>query len=200
MRNNTWWSCNTPLLWKTYLFNLVAWTNFRGILGVKTCQVFLCFLAIMFLGSIMLIYLTFQWLLCSNCFTCIVSFIGFYTWYEPNFIIAKLSWLSNAWPVSRLVPSFHLIFTLPFNSFKYLPYKTILSNQSTRPQEKLTKRIANVICFSRNNRKNFETLLSLICTKVERKTKNLKLPLAIYVIMYHLLQKYLKTKEPGELV
>ena len=60
--------------------------------------------------------------------------------------------------------------------------------------------MANVICFSRNDRKFFETLLLLICIKVERKTKNFKLPLAIYVKMYHLLQKYAKTKEPGELV
>lgn len=131
-----------------------------------------------------------------------MSFIGFYTWYEPNFIIAKLSWPLNAWPVSRLVPSFHLIFTLPFNPFKYLLYKTMLSNQSPGPahKKKETTRIANVICFSRNNRNIFLTLLSLICIKVERKTKNFKLPLAIYVIMYLLLQRYAKTKEPGELV
>ena len=138
---------------------LVAWTNFRSILGVKTCEVFLCLLAIMFLGSIVLYYhLTFQWLLCSNCFTWIVGFIGFYTWYEPNFIIAKLSWPSNAWPVSRLVPSFHLIFTLPFNSFRYIPYKTIISNQSPLPQENRNNKNSkcDLICFSRNKEKNFK--------------------------------------------
>ena len=45
-------------------------------LGVKTCEVFLCFLAIIFLGSTVL---TSQWLLCIHCFTSLVSFTGFYT-------------------------------------------------------------------------------------------------------------------------
>ena len=39
-------------------------------LGVKTCEVFLCFLAVIFLGSIVLIS---QWLLCSHCFMSLVS-------------------------------------------------------------------------------------------------------------------------------
>ena len=51
------------------------------ILGVKTCKVFLCFLAIVFLGSIVL---TSQWLLCIHCFTSLVSFKGFYTENEPD--------------------------------------------------------------------------------------------------------------------
>ena len=38
----------------------------RVILGIKTCEVFLCFLAIIFLGFIVL---TSYWLLCVNCFT-----------------------------------------------------------------------------------------------------------------------------------
>ena len=38
----------------------------RVILGIKTCEVFLCFLAIIFLGFIVL---TSYWLLCINCFT-----------------------------------------------------------------------------------------------------------------------------------
>ena len=50
------------------------------ILGVKTSEVFVCILAIIFLGSIVL---TSQWLLCINCFTSLVSFTGFYTEYEP---------------------------------------------------------------------------------------------------------------------
>ena len=45
-------------------------------LGVKTYEVFLCFLAIIFLGSIAL---SSQWLLCIHCFTALVSFTGFYT-------------------------------------------------------------------------------------------------------------------------
>ena len=52
-------------------------------LGVKTCEVFLCFLAIFFLGSIVL---TSQWLLCIHCFTSLVSFTGFYTEDEPKSI------------------------------------------------------------------------------------------------------------------
>ena len=54
----------------------------RLILGVKTCEVFLCFLAIVFLGSIVL---TSQWLLCIHCFTSLVSFTGFYTEVNPKF-------------------------------------------------------------------------------------------------------------------
>ena len=50
-------------------------------LGVKTCEVFLCFLAIILLGSIVL---TSQWLLCIHCFTSLESFIGFYTEDEPE--------------------------------------------------------------------------------------------------------------------
>ena len=39
-------------------------------LGVKTCEVFLSFVAIIFLGSIVL---TSQWLICIHCFTSLVS-------------------------------------------------------------------------------------------------------------------------------
>ena len=56
-------------------------------LGVKTCEVFLCFLATIFLGSIVL---SSQWLLCIHCFTSLVSFTGFYTEDEPVFIINNL--------------------------------------------------------------------------------------------------------------
>ena len=45
-------------------------------LGVKTCEVFLCFVSIIFLGSIVL---TSQWLLCIHCFTSLISFTSFYT-------------------------------------------------------------------------------------------------------------------------
>ena len=55
--------------------------DFRVYLGVKTCEVFLCFLAIIFLGSIVLAS---QWLLCIHCFTSLVSFKGFYTEDEPD--------------------------------------------------------------------------------------------------------------------
>ena len=51
-------------------------------LGVKTCEVFLCFLAIFFSRSS--IVLTSQWLLCIHCFTSLVSFTGFYTEDEPE--------------------------------------------------------------------------------------------------------------------
>ena len=44
----------------------------RVILGVKTCEVFLCFLAIIFKG-----------LFCIYCFLSLVSFTGFYFEYEP---------------------------------------------------------------------------------------------------------------------
>ena len=50
----------------------------RDILGVKTCEVFLCFLTIIFLGSIVL---TSHRLLCMNCFTSLVRFTGFCTEY-----------------------------------------------------------------------------------------------------------------------
>ena len=51
------------------------------ILDVKTCEVFLCFLAIIFLGSIVL---TSHWLLCINCFTSLVRYTGSYREYEPQ--------------------------------------------------------------------------------------------------------------------
>ena len=46
----------------------------RVYLGVKTCEVFLCFRAIIFLSCIVL---TYQWRLCIYCFTSLVSFTGF---------------------------------------------------------------------------------------------------------------------------
>ena len=53
-------------------------------LGVKTCEVFLCFLAIIFHGSIVL---TFQWLVYINYFfTSLLSFTGFYTKYELSLL------------------------------------------------------------------------------------------------------------------
>ena len=60
----------------------------RVYLGVNTCEVFLCFLAIIFLGSIVLT--SHQWLLCIHCFysTSLVSFTGFYTedeTFNPRF-------------------------------------------------------------------------------------------------------------------
>ena len=64
------------------LVTLARWSmEMRLILGVKTCEVFLCFLAIVFLGSIVL---TSQWLLCIHCFTSFVSFTGFYTEVNPE--------------------------------------------------------------------------------------------------------------------
>ena len=63
-----------------------AINQFGLILGVKTCEVFLCFLAIVFLGSIVL---TSQWLLCIHCFTSLVSFTGFYTEVNPQLAIRR---------------------------------------------------------------------------------------------------------------
>ena len=57
-------------------------SKFRVFLSVKTCEVFLFFLVIIFLGYFVL---TPQWLLCIHCFTSLVSFTGFYTEDEPKF-------------------------------------------------------------------------------------------------------------------
>ena len=57
-------------------------SKFLVFLGVKTCEVFLFFLVIIFLGTIVL---TPQWLLCIHCSTSLVSFTGFYTEDEPKF-------------------------------------------------------------------------------------------------------------------
>ena len=57
------------------------WFNSWVYLGVKTCEVFIFFVAIIFLGSIVL---TSQWLICIHCFTSLVSFTGFYSEDEPN--------------------------------------------------------------------------------------------------------------------
>ena len=43
------------------------------ILGIKTCEVFHCFLAVFFLS----VDFSAHWLLCINCFTSLVSFTGF---------------------------------------------------------------------------------------------------------------------------
>ena len=51
-----------------------------GLPWCETCEVFLCFLAIILLGSIVL---TSQGLLCIHCFMSLVSFTGFYTENEP---------------------------------------------------------------------------------------------------------------------
>ena len=51
-------------------------------LSVKTCEGFLCFIAIIFLASIVL---TSQWPLFFHCFTSLVSFTGFYTEDERFF-------------------------------------------------------------------------------------------------------------------
>ena len=74
--------CNTPrdfisYFWPfcDYLYNkqnyvFIFALHFWIILDVKTCEVFLCFLVILFLGFIVL---TSHWLLCINCFTLLVS-------------------------------------------------------------------------------------------------------------------------------
>ena len=61
---------------------------FRVYVSVKSCEFFLCFLAIIFPGSIVL---TSQWLLCIHCFMSLMSFTGFYTEDEPFF--QMISWL-----------------------------------------------------------------------------------------------------------
>ena len=56
--------------------------HYKHMYGVKTCEVFLCFLVFIFLGSIVLAS---QWLLCFHCFTLpSVSFKGFYTEDAPD--------------------------------------------------------------------------------------------------------------------
>ena len=53
----------------------------RVYLGVKTCEVFLCFVTIMFVLSFVLTSLP---LLCFLCSTSLVKVIGFYTEDEPK--------------------------------------------------------------------------------------------------------------------
>ena len=79
----------------SYIFSykIPSSANFRrvragGCLGVKTCEVFLCFLAIIFLGPIVL---TSLWLLCIHCFTSLVSFTGLCTDDEPRAAFNLLS-------------------------------------------------------------------------------------------------------------
>ena len=65
---------------------------FLGVyLGVKICEVFLCFLATIFLGSIVLTSL------CIHCFTSLVSFTGFYIEDEP-FLVLDVCHLSSSSP------------------------------------------------------------------------------------------------------
>ena len=65
---------------------------FRVYLGVKTCEDFLCFLAFIFLSSIVL---PCQWLLCIHCFMSFVSFKGFYTDDELDLMPTALSLLDD---------------------------------------------------------------------------------------------------------
>ena len=86
---------------------------------MKTCEVFLCFLAIIFLGSILL---TSQWLLCIHCFTPLVSFTGFYSEDEPEkkkHLLGYFRFFSNLFYVriaSRQETFRHLLIS-PSNSF-----------------------------------------------------------------------------------
>ena len=86
---------------------------------MKTCEVFLCFLAIIFLGSILL---TSQWLLCIHCFTSLVSFTGFYSEDEPEKkknLLGYFRFFSNLFYVriaSRQETFRHLLIS-PSNSF-----------------------------------------------------------------------------------
>ena len=57
---------------------------FGGLPRCKNLWSFLCFVAITFLGSIVL---TSHWPLCVHCFTSLVSFTGFYTEDEPIFCL-----------------------------------------------------------------------------------------------------------------
>lgn len=62
----------------------------------------------------------------------------------------------------------------PFQLFQMydLPYKTIFSNQSPRPQEKKERtRIANVISFSRNNIKLLNKFLNSFIIDSAKKLK-----------------------------
>ena len=81
---------------------------FLGVyLGVKTSEVFLCFLATIFLGSF---ELTSQWLLCIHCFTSLVRFTGFYSEDEP-LLVLDVSHLSSSSPKICIVWEFFSIFT-----------------------------------------------------------------------------------------
>ena len=86
---------------------------------MKTCEVFLCFLAIIFLGSILL---TSQWLLCIHCLTPLVSFTGFYSEDEPEKkknLLGYFRFFSNLFYVriaSRQETFRHLLIS-PSNSF-----------------------------------------------------------------------------------
>ena len=65
-----------------------------GFLGVKTCEVFLCFLDMSFLGSIVL---TSQWFLCIHWVTSLVSFTVFFT-SRKNLLYAKMLGQADAYP------------------------------------------------------------------------------------------------------
>ena len=64
---------------KSYIFPKVKCGVY---LGVKTCEVFLCFVTIMFVLSFVLTYLL--PVLCFLCSTSLVKVIGFYTKDEPK--------------------------------------------------------------------------------------------------------------------
>jgi len=72
--------------------------TFGGLPWCKNLWSFLCILAIIFHGSIVL---TSHWPLCVHCFTSLVSFTGFYTEDEPIFCllgVGKSVFLYGIWP------------------------------------------------------------------------------------------------------
>ena len=75
-------------------------------LGVKTCEVFLCFLSIIFLGSIVL---TSQWLLCIHCFTSLISFTSFYTEISHYVTVSGLN--------------YYKLIAIPFAGIGYVYFK-----------------------------------------------------------------------------
>ena len=73
--------------------------------GVKICEGFFCFLAIIFLGPI----LTSHWLLYIYCFTSLRRFTGFYSEYEPSFFQRIARAVRTDYDLSRTDIVFNLL-------------------------------------------------------------------------------------------
>ena len=107
-------------------------------LGVKTCEVFLSFVAIIFLGSIVL---TSQWLICIHCFTSLVSSQVFTprmsqtACTDANLISSWLMVNSLIWLFRVLSPSLMFLCTTIARIFAY--FKCIDSYSCSRENETL---------------------------------------------------------------
>ena len=161
-RKNTWWSCITPLPWKAYRFGYLCLWKFSFFSSYYFPWLgLLCWLLISVVSLHKLFYVNSE-------FHRFLHRVWAQLYYRQAFMAFKC--MTGQSTCSILAPYIHP----PFQLFQMydLPYKTIFSNQSPRPQEKKERtRIANVISFSRNNIKLLNKFLNSFIIDSAKKLK-----------------------------